>query len=823
MALTAAERQRRCREKRKANEVKEEEYKRKARERYHAKKRLTKDMSSREKRAVNRKWREQKRNQRQARRNQQTASPESTSPTQSERSLAGRRKVRRDRSSLYRKYLKMQQESNDWRRKYEKMKKRLQRLSKADQATKYRILSTAVKDRYFKEKTRSERRKIKDMILRTDDNQSGQLKSFTAELLGIKRFRETCPKTKDFKLRQKIRNFYLRDDISRITAGKKETVTRDKVKVQRRYLLDSMKNLHRQFIQEEQVHCSYVYFSRHRPFFVLLPRVDERDTCVCKKHANMKYKALALKKSGVLHTDDLSQIITSIVCDVESKVCMYNTCHKCKDNKCDYDNILFKDGAQQISWEEWKLKEEIYVKKNRKIITKKYRKEKCEGLLSDLLVRFEKDVILFKKHIFNIKSQYRSFRHCLANLKCNEVALIVDFSENYLCKYGSEIQAHHYGGSRNQIALHTGVVYYTLEGAAKNKTISFSTLSSCTAHNPPAIWAHLDPVLKLIRKEIPHAKTVHFFSDGPCTQYRQKHNFYLLSHRFYDYGFAAATWSFFEAGHGKGPADGVGGTLKRLADKQVAFGNDLADVNQFYEQMVNKTDVQLFVVNEKAIEDIGKSIPQNVQPMVGTMSVHQVLTDKSGLLHYRDTSCFCHSGAEFQFCYCKDSRTYIPITNEDREIENLTKKKGGSFYRAVYSPSISGSDTEDEPLSTYVRKARAIPASTSGVCQNKVTDSRILHRNNISAGTFVLVKMKSDKSEYRYVGVCQNRVDEEGEVKIMFMRVGDESCKTFKMDEDDVSYVQYEDIICILGSPTIKMKGVRLFYTFPGKIDVLEK
>lgn len=66
MTMTAAERQRRCREKRKQNLAKYEEYKRKARERYHAKKRLVKDMSIREKRAVNRKWRLQKKKCREA-------------------------------------------------------------------------------------------------------------------------------------------------------------------------------------------------------------------------------------------------------------------------------------------------------------------------------------------------------------------------------------------------------------------------------------------------------------------------------------------------------------------------------------------------------------------------------------------------------------------------------------------------------------------------------------------------------------------------------------------------------------------------------------
>ncbi|KAL4705708.1 hypothetical protein ACJJTC_019771 [Scirpophaga incertulas] len=43
------------------------------------------------------------------------------------------------------------------------------------------------------------------------------------------------------------------------------------------------------------------------------------------------------------------------------------------------------------------------------------------------------------------------------------------------------------------------------------------------------------------------------------------------------------TWYFFEAGHGKGPADGIGGYLKRSADDMVARGPDISNADNFYE------------------------------------------------------------------------------------------------------------------------------------------------------------------------------------------------------------------------------------------------
>lgn len=109
---------------------------------------------------------------------------------------------------------------------------------------------------------------------------------------------------------------------------------------------------------------------------------------------------------------------------------------------------------------------------------------------------------------------------------------------------------------------------------------SFCTVSASNNHQPAAIWTHLDPVLKWLRITYSHIDTIHFHSDGLSTQYRQKHNFYLMCTKLFNYRFCNMTWSFFEASHGKGPADGIGGFLKRSADKIVANGEDIADVFQ---------------------------------------------------------------------------------------------------------------------------------------------------------------------------------------------------------------------------------------------------
>lgn len=95
----------------------------------------------------------------------------------------------------------------------------------------------------------------------------------------------------------------------------------------------------------------------------------------------------------------------------------------------------------------------------------------------------------------------------------------------------------HFGSSKNQITLHTGVFYLK----DTDKPVSFCSISPNNSHNPQAIWAHLDPIMKYIKLYYAGIDTIYFFSDGPTSQ---KKNFFLFSHNIFKYGFHNATWSW---------------------------------------------------------------------------------------------------------------------------------------------------------------------------------------------------------------------------------------------------------------------------------------
>jgi hypothetical protein len=68
-------------------------------------------------------------------------------------------------------------------------------------------------------------------------------------------------------------NFLERDCNSRIAPGVSDTITKGKVKKQRRYLLKSLQDLHKEFQGTVQYSISYSKFCRLRPFWILFPQV----------------------------------------------------------------------------------------------------------------------------------------------------------------------------------------------------------------------------------------------------------------------------------------------------------------------------------------------------------------------------------------------------------------------------------------------------------------------------------------------------------------------------------------------------------------------
>ena len=246
---------------------------------------------------------------------------------------------------------------------------------------------------------------------------------------------------------------------------------------------------------------------------------------------------------------------------------------------------------------------------------------------------------LYRRHRFNISNQFKYYRKIKSELTEAECFIHVDFAENYVGKYGKEVTGMHFGASKPQISIHTG--YYVVGGSMDS--VSFCGVSDSLIHGPAAVWAYLNVILTEIKTKFPAVNFVHFFSDGPSTQYRQKGNFFLLATEIYHFGFTGASWNFHESGHGKGILDAIEGSVKRSTDELVKQGKDILDANSFVEGVTGVgTRIQIYKVDAETIDRLEKQIQrQTLQTVQGTLKIHQVVTVNPTEIKVRDVSCTC--------------------------------------------------------------------------------------------------------------------------------------------------------------------------------------
>ncbi|CAG9782601.1 unnamed protein product [Diatraea saccharalis] len=686
MPLTGAEKTRRYREKLK-NE-RPDEYAAQCKrnlDRLKSKKKKNTEMSSEEAELQRKKWREEKRKHCAKIKKIKSITKCTNEPENpiDGSDLITLNRFRRKCRFLLKKCRYLQQCTDKLKTQKEKYKKRLYRLKIKDMKeindlnltiTKMRareeVLESTLQKTYRGTKSQNDKKILKKIV----DNSTN--KTVVTKMLGlIGKARVQKRKRNQINVYE-ITQFYLRDDVSRITSGRKETRTQHKEKKQIRYLMDTLVESYKKY-KDGGGRYGLTSFFNHKPFYVLSPHLNARDTCLCIKHSNLEFLHSAIRRCGALKMG-MRQVLSNVACDTKSYTCMYDKCESCKDKKLNFESSENSktDDSNIVSWLRWERQDHTYSKKEgietKQIKTKRTKKITKSGTLEDLKKFFNEELHNFKKHYYNMQQQQSQYRKAISQLKDNEVVLVCDFSESYEAKLASEIQAMHFGASKHQITLHTGMVYW------HNKSQSFCTLAESNNHQPPAIWAHLTPIIQLIKEETPNLDVIHFFTDGPSSQYRQKNNFFLFAYFAKKLQLNFATWSFFESGHGKSVADGIGGSVKRTLDRKVCQGVDVTDAKDAYDILKQCLKVtKVFLVPDSAITAITHILPRNIQPLKGTLQVHQIMTHDENIIKFRDVSCFCEPLRGRCACFQPQIHSVVSKTNRggDRiqRVQSLAK------------------------------------------------------------------------------------------------------------------------------------------------------
>lgn len=188
-------------------------------------------------------------------------------------------------------------------------------------------------------------------------------------------------------------------------------------------------------------------------------------------------------------------------------------------------------------------------------------------------------------------------------------------------------------------------MYYSDNGTVEHS--SMVVVSEVLNHNSSMVTAILNKVTKFVKDTCPEAKFIHYWTDSPTSQYRNKTMFDIVARHENLYGLKAS-WQFFECGHGKGACDGIGGVVKRSADTAIKTGKENITCGRDFYEWGSKTDskIRYEFVEKTEYDEAAQQVEERqkqINPVKGTLKLHSVACISEHEVMVRDTTCVCEN------------------------------------------------------------------------------------------------------------------------------------------------------------------------------------
>ena len=453
--------------------------------------------------------------------------------------------------------------------------------------------------------------------------------------------------------------FMMREDNARMQPGKKDKVKADGENKQKLVLTDYLYNLHQKFLADypNQTLCLRS-FGRMRPKHIMLASFTSRNTCLCIKHQNMAFMIEAVRKSGVDLDRDPEKLPETA--QLRQQV-----------NKLTVASIKYK---------EWKKVKEDSGKQRTKLM-------EIENSATQFKESMLKSSEIFVEHVRILREQFHQMKKLKTTMTMTDIIIQMDFAENYVCREVNEVQSAYW--NQTSVTIHPVVVHHRPE-PDKMKTNSFALISDVKAHSAATVIAFVVAVIPQIRNLVPQVKTIHYWTDSPTSQYRNRFILDFVAHHSERFGINAV-WNFFESGHGKSACDGVGGCLKRMADEAVKMEKVvIQDAQDFFKWANTALDgVQCVFVPSRACEEEQEQINGRetvIKPVPGTMKLHAATHD--GRMKVKNTSCYCETCIRGEYCdnwrTVDSTRATIDGKPPEIETEHQATIEVGTVVAATY-------------------------------------------------------------------------------------------------------------------------------------------
>lgn len=572
----------------------------------------------------------------------------------------------------------------------------------------------------------------------------------------------------------KVKEFYQREDISRQAPGMKDVMTirngATKEKIQIRHLLQSIKETYAMFREEyEDEEIGKSKFAELRPAYVKLSSNIPHNVCLCKYHSNFTLSLNAVCKimpDFPVYTEDFCNLF---LCSTANEKCWLNECVQCKDNfenrtrECSESIDSIHD---VVSWDVWQ--------DDSKGKFTKVTREETVGELMNHLLSLSKP---FFEHVYYKRNQAKTYNEQRMQVSQDPHAALmqIDFAENYSCIAQNECQSFYW--SHPQVTLFTCSLWHS------QQQHPIVIVSDNNTHNKETVIPYVSRLLD----ELPcdqNIKFLNIWSDGPSSQFKNKFVAATIP-ALQKHHNMKITWNYFATSHGKGPVDGIGGSVKRQVRNEVIKKDEtVLNAFQFVKVCQKVSKVKLIHMTDDDINEKNQQLHANVvfenAPVVkGIKKIHAI--------EYRNEKMITRT-------LSKNIET--PNPHEERR----------SVYRLVY--------TSDSDVDGDLDNLEDIP---------KIDTLSIKH------GSFVKVQFPVENlpdTFHTYAAVCQSALDSQGEVKVMCLSsTMQNGQQLFRLNTDEEEpHVKLDQIVEILPDADFHMAGkFRMYYKFPKFVTVNEK
>lgn len=320
-------------------------------------------------------------------------------------------------------------------------------------------------------------------------------------------------------------------------------------------------------------------------------------------------------------------LLSKFVCDSPAESCYSRSCRNCPKVESIRDILeeLFNEH------EVYEVTHKMWTTTNH--CTLQNISYSTDDFLQSLCNQIDKKIL---RHDYAAKSQNRYLQSLKETLAEGEFIILMDFAENYAYVAQDAAQAFHF--NNDQATLFPSVIYFRDNGELKHT--SFVVISDCRHHDVVAVYRYQCKIIEFLKKKFAIVKKIYYYTDGAPQQFKNKSAFANLHHHEHDFGIEAE-WHFFATAHGKGPCDGLAGTIKRLA-RRCALQRDsehpILNCDQLYEWATSYFDgIEFNFVSKKEYDVIKKYLePRFAQalPIKGSQGIHcvQTIQNKNDLM-----------------------------------------------------------------------------------------------------------------------------------------------------------------------------------------------